>query len=211
MPYRCSISRISIMKTNLVGIRTILKLIKAILLALIGISYLFFLTGSIYEAFVFPRTPQKVTLAQAVKVDLINTPDFLVFDQALYVSITDAVWQCASVRQSGYSSIFIDKRRTDAQFTDAEKTAVVFIQLRGFYDCQELKEIEILGELDQVFSRPVEFQSDPGGTTIIAEDSDVLVYWIRNRTPLDAMLQAIFMAGFPLLVWGYYQSRKNRQ
>jgi hypothetical protein len=61
---------------------------KSVLVLFSGVAellYLFFLGGSIYEAVVFPRAPQKVTLAQAVEMDLQNQPAFLVFDQTLYV------------------------------------------------------------------------------------------------------------------------------
>ncbi len=185
------------------------KFIRIIVFGLIGISYLFFLAGFIYEAVTYPRVPQRVTLAQAVEMDQKNTPDFLVFDKALYVTITDSVWQCASIKQSGYKTISSDKRRTDAVFTDKKRTAVVFIQLFGFYSCPDLKVAEISGELDQVYTRPVKFLSDTTGTTVIDHDSGMLVYRFRVFKPLDAVLNLIFFIGFALFVWGFVRYRRR--
>lgn len=177
---------------------------------LVGIVYLFFLTGSVYEAVVFPQFPQEVTLARAVELDLKNKPDFLPFDKTLYVSITDAVWECASVKQTGYKTIFSDKRRTDAVFTDAQKTAVVFIQLDGFFDCEYLKAYRPLGELQYLDSRPIIYQSDTTGKTTLDVNSDILVYrFCTHCTPSNAVLVSASFVLFPLFIWGYYQYKKH--
>jgi hypothetical protein len=198
--------KIRSMKQNIVVI-----LVQVIAFGLVVFFYLFFLGGSIYEAAVFPRVPQKVTLAQAVEMDLKNKPDFLVFDKVLYVSIADAVWECASVKQSGYSTLFSDKRRTDAVFTDASKTAVVFIQVDGFYNCQQLKENEISGELQRVDGRPIEYQSDTIGTTTIGENSKILTYrFCTHCNPFYAVSLPIVFVLIPLVIWGIYEYWKRR-
>jgi len=190
--------------------QNISKLGLRILLCLAGMITLFFLAGGIYEAVVYPRTPQKATLAQAVEMDLDDKPAFWGFDEARYVSITDAVWECASVKQSGYSSIFSDKRRTDAVFTDAEKTSVVFIQVDGFYDCEDLKGYQPLGELQRLDTRPIEYQSDTTGKTVIGEDSEVLVYWFCTHcSPSNAVWVPICLVFFPVFIWGYAKYRKR--
>ncbi|PKO15708.1 MAG: hypothetical protein CVU39_09295 [Chloroflexi bacterium HGW-Chloroflexi-10] len=186
------------MKQNIV-----VKLVLVVALCLAGILYLIFLLGSTFEAVVFPQSPQKVTLAQAVEMDLQNKPAFLVFDQALYISITDAMWECASVKQTGYK-VLSDRRYTDAVFTDAKKTAVVFVQVNGFYSCQDLKENEISGELHRLHidTRPVEYQSDTNGITIIDEDSQVLAYrFCTHCTPSAAGFIPIFWLLIPFIIW----------
>ncbi len=150
------------MKQSIVG-----KIILYTILGLFGFFYLILLSGSIYEAVVFPRSPQKVTLAQAVEMDLQNKPEFLFFDKARYVSITDSIWECASVKQAGFDTPYSDKRHTDAVFTDSKKSAVVFVQVNGFFSCQDLQENEISGELQRFDNRPVAYQSDTTGTTTI--------------------------------------------
>lgn len=163
------------------------KLVRFVVFCLIGIFYLVFLVGSLYEAVVFPQTPQKVTLAHAVNLDLHNQPAFLVFDETLYVSITDAIWECASVKQTGYQGLS-DRRYTDAVFTDAQKTAVVWVQVNGFYSCEDLKAKEISGELQRNKQRPIKYQSDSTGTTLIDADSEVLTYYFCTHcTPSAAV------------------------
>jgi len=170
-------------------------------LYLAGVLYLGILTGSIYEAVVFPRSPQKVTLARAVEMDLLNEPAFLVFDQALYVSITDAAWECASVKQSGYK-VLRERRSTDAVFSDASKTAVVFYQRDGFHSCEDLKASEIVGVLQRVYTRPVEYQSDASGRVVIGKDADALVYgFCTHCTPDGAVGIPIVGALLPFALW----------
>lgn len=182
------------------------NLVLAILGGLIGIFYLLFLAKGIYAAVVFPREPQRVTLARAVMLDLARKPDAWIYDKALYVSITDAVWECSSVRQSGYASIFRDRRRTDAVFTDAGKSAVVFIQVNGFYSCKDLENYEPLGELQRLDERPITYQSDASGKTSIDENSGVRAYFFCiHCTPSEAILMPICSVLLPLFVWAYYK------
>lgn len=170
-------------------------------LALVGALYLGILAGSIYEAVVFPRSPQKVTLARAVEMDLQNEPAFLVFDQALYVSITDAVWECASVKQTGYKTLR-DRRSTEAVFSDASKTAVIFYQRDGFHSCEDLKANEIVGVLQRVYTRPVEYQSDAEGRVVITEDAGALVYgFCTHCTPGETAGIPIVEALLPFALW----------
>jgi hypothetical protein len=184
-------------------------LVLFVILCLAGISYLVFLAGSIYEAIVFPQSPQKVTLAQAVEMDLQNKPAFLVFDKALYVSITDAIWECASVKQTGYK-VLSDRRYTDAVFSDAKKTAVVFVQVDGFHSCQDLKENEIPGVLKRLYTRPVEYQSDTNGTTVIDENSEVLIFgFCTHCTPSAAVGVTITCLLSPFIMWGIFERWKT--
>jgi hypothetical protein len=187
----------------------IVKLVLFVILCLAGISYLVFLAGSISEAIVFPQSPQKVTLAQAVEMDLQNKPAFLVFDKALYVSITDAIWECASVKQTGYK-VLSDRRYTDAVFSDAKKTAVVFVQVDGFHSCQDLKENEIPGVLKRLYTRPVEYQSDTNGTTVIDENSEVLIFgFCTHCTPSAAVGVTITCLLSPFIMWGIFERWKT--
>ena len=107
------------MKQNIVG-----KTVLVLILGLVGILYLLLFGGSLYEAVVFPQSPQRITLAQAVEMDRQNKPEFLFFDTALYVSITDPIWECASVKQ-------VDTPRnrddhTDGVFSNANNDAFVW-------------------------------------------------------------------------------------
>lgn len=199
------------MSTRLTHPTNIVKFLRRIVLSLAGIAYLFFLAGSVYEALVFPGTPAEVTLSQAVKADLTNQPDFLVFDQALYVSITDAVWDCTSLKPSGYSTIFSDKRRTDAQFTDVKKTALVYVQVNGFYNCQQLQEYKLAGELQRVASPPDTGPKNIPGTSASLENPALIYNFCTQCTPSNAVFISIFLIGLPIIVWLYFQSRRNRQ
>lgn len=171
--------------------------------------YLFFFVGSLYEALRFPRAPQAVTLVQAVSMARQNEPDFLVFDQTQYITITDAVWECASIRQTGYQTIFRDRRWTDAVFTDAQRTAIVFARVHGFYSCDELRAYHLMGELQPVDDgRPVQYQSDTAGMVQISAESGA-IFFFSIRSPTDATFLPIGCALLPLVVWAVVQSQKK--
>ena len=164
-----------------------------------GLLYLAALAGSLYEAVTFPRTPQHVTLAQAVQRQAANRPDFWVFDRTQYVAIRDAVWECASLRQSGYRSLFSDKRRTEAVFTDAQKTAVVFVGVKGFFNCQELGEMTIAGELQRLDERPIQYLSDAG--PVVIQDRSQRAYRLSVRGPGEAAAVPVILALLPAAAW----------
>jgi hypothetical protein len=190
-------------------------LVKILLFAVLtpmALFYLVLLVGSTYEAIVFPQFPQKVTLAQAVEMDLKNEPAFLFFEKSLYLSITDAVWECASIKQQGKLTEESDSRNTDAVFTDTKKTALVFVEVEGHYNCQELQEKEIAGELQHVTQRPVEYQSDASGLVTIDEDSEITTLSLCTHcTPSEARLYPIFFLLFPFVMWGILEFGKRQQ
>ena len=193
------------MKQNIV-VKTVLVIISG----LIGILYLVLLGGSTYEAVVFPQSPQKITLAQAVEMDRQNKPEFLFFDKALYVSITDAMWECASVKQ-------VDARRnrddhTDGVFSNANKDALVFVQIHGLYTCQELEQMEVAGKLQRFTKRPVEYKSDTNGIVVISEGSEDITFELCTRcTPSEARLYPAFFLLFPFVMWGIFEFGKRQQ
>ena len=164
-----------------------------------GLLYMAALAGSLYEAVTFPRTPQPVPLAVAVQRQAANRPDFWVFDRTQYVSINDAVWECASLRQSGYRSLFSDKRRTEAVFTDAHQTAVVFVGVKGFFNCQELSEMTIAGELQRLDERPIQYVSSAG--PVVIQDRSQPAYRLSVRGPGEAAAVPVMLALLPAAAW----------
>lgn len=190
----------------------VLKWVLRLGLCLTGTIYLLFLAASIYYAVVFPRTPQKVTLARAVAMEQNIPPASWFLNKILYISITDAVWDCSSVRQSGYKSIFSNRQRTDALFTDPAATALVLMQADGHFNCQDLQHYEPVGVLQPIDARPVEYQNGANEITIIAAGSDLLIYRLCTHcTRSNALLLPITTVLFPLLVWGYYRHETKRR
>ncbi|MCA1953904.1 MAG: hypothetical protein LDL12_02020 [Anaerolinea sp.] len=139
-----------------------------------------------------------------------NEPDFLVFDQVQYITITDAVWECNSIRQTGYQTLFRDQRWTDAVFTDAQRTAIVFVRVHGFYNCDDLRAYRLMGELQPVDDgRPIQYLSDTAGLVQIPAES-VAVFFFSIRSPGDAAWVPIGCALLPLLAWTVVQFQKRR-
>jgi hypothetical protein len=194
------------MKQNIV-----LKIVLIMVAGLAAIFYLILLGGSTYEAVVFPQSPQNVTLTQAVEMELQNKPEFLFFDKALYVSITDAVWECASVKQvDAYNNI---DEHTEAVFSNGNKDALVFVRIEGLYTCRELQEMEIAGKLQRFTERPVQYESDTDGTVTLDEASETITLeLITHGTPSEARLYPIFFLGLPFVIWGMFvYTRCQRQ
>lgn len=179
------------------------RILPFIILSLCGVSYLTLVIGSTYEAAVFPHSPQRVTLAQAVELYSQHKPVFLIFEKSLYVSVTDAVWECASLKQQGHRTLWSDKRHTDVIFTDAQETAVVFVELEGFHTCRELQGKEVAGELQSFTRRPFEYQSDTKGLVTIDKDSTVrMLSLCTHCTASEAWLYPVFFFLLPFVMWG---------
>jgi len=167
------------------------------------------LVGSIYEAIIFPKMPEKVTLEQAIELDATNKPSFLFFGKSLYVVITDAKWECASVKQKiGHKYNYF----TDGVFTNSNKSAVVFVQIDGFYSCEELQKKEVAGELQHATRRPIEYESDENGKIIIDDKSEVITLSLCTQcTPSQAVFYPVFFFLFPFMMWGIFEIAKREQ
>ena len=193
------------MKSNIV-----VKTILFIILTLLGVLYLVLLGGSIYEAVVFPQSPHKVTLSKAVEMDLNNKPEFLFFEKALFVDITDASWKCASVKQ--VDAFRNRKDHTDGVFTNSSESALVFVQIEGLYSCQELQKMEIAGKLQKFTNRPVEYQSDTNKKVVIDENSNIITFELCTHcTPSEARFYPLYFLGFPFVMWLIFEFGKRQQ
>lgn len=193
------------MEQNIIG-----KVVLVLTLSLAGVLYLLILGGSIYEAIVFPQSPQRITLAHAVELDRQNESEFSFFDKALYVSITDAKWECASVKQ-------VDTPRnrddhTDGVFSNVNKDAFVFVQIHGLYSCQDLQEMEVAGKLQRFTKRPVEYESDTSGIVVIDESSSSITFELCTHcTPAEARFYPLWFFLFPFIMWGIFAYGKRQQ
>ncbi len=128
-----------------------------------------------------------------------------------YISITDALWDCSSVRQSGCKSFFTNWLRTNALFTDPAATALVLMQADGHYNCQALQHYEPAGVLQRIDVRPVENENGANETTIIAAGPHLLIYRLCTHcTRSNALLLPITTVLFPLLAWGYDYHQKHK-
>jgi len=193
------------MKQNIV-----VKIVFAILFGLLGFSYLLLLGGTLYEAVVFPQFPQKATLSQAIVMDSQNKPVFLFFRKANYVSITDAIWDCASVKQVDAPGNKVD--HTDGVFSNANMDAFVFVQLKGSYTCQELQKMDIAGKLERMTKRPVAYESDINGSVILGEQSEAITLELCTHcTPLEARLFPLLFFFIPFPMWGIFVYGKCQQ
>jgi hypothetical protein len=189
---------------------SVARFVFAIFLSLLGISYLVFLGGSIYEAIVFPPSPQKVTLAQAIVMDSENKPAFLFFRKALYISITDAIWECASVTQEDAPPNTVE--HTHGVLLNANKDAYVFVEINGLYTCQDLQNMQVTGKLQRMTERPVEYQSDAHGLVIIDEDSEAITFELCTHcTPAEARIFPLFFFIVPFAMGGIFAYGKCQQ
>ena len=187
-----------------------IKVVLFVVLGFFGLGYLVLLVGSIYEAVVFPQTPEKVTLDQAIELDTTNKPTFLFFGKSLYVIITDAKWECASVKQ--VDAVKNKNDHTDGVFTNANKSAVVFVQVHGLYSCQELQKKEVAGELQRFTRRPVEYQSDENGLITIDEKSEILTLSLCTHcTPFEASFYPVVFFLFPFIMWAIFKYGNRQQ
>ncbi len=187
-----------------------IKVVLFVVLGFLGLGYLVLLVGSIYEAVVFPQTPEKVTLDQAIELDTTNKPTFLFFGKSLYVIITDAKWECASVKQ--VDAVKNKNDHTDGVFTNANKSAVVFVQIHGLYSCQELQKKEVTGELQHFTRRPVEYQSDENGLITIDEKSEILTLSLCTHcTPFEASFYPVVFFLFPFIMWAIFKYGNRQQ
>jgi len=192
-----------------------IRILKIIGLAIVyGITaafvvvYPIVLVGSIYQLIVYPDQPARVTLAEAVEMDANNKPVFLFVENSLYLTVTDAAWECASVTQAGYR----DKKHTDGVFTDKNNTAIVFVQIQGYYTCQELQSMEIAGELQSFVRRPVEYQSDNHGPVTIDENSDLITLSLCTHCDrFESLFGVVFFLAFPFIMWGIFYFNKLQQ
>lgn len=187
-----------------------IKVVLFVVLGFFGLGYLVLLVGSIYEAVVFPQTPEKVTLDQAIELDTTNKPTFLFFGKSLYVIITDAKWECASVKQ--VDAVKNKNDHTDGVFTNANKSAVVFVQVHGLYSCQELQKKEVAGELQRFTRRPVEYHSDENGLITIDEKSEILTLSLCTHcTPFEASFYPVVFFLFPFIMWAIFKYGNRQQ
>lgn len=193
------------MKQNIV-----VKLVFLILLSLLGFFYLLLLGGSIYEAVVFPQSPQKVTLSQVIAMDSQNKSAFLFFRKAQYVSITDAIWECASVKQVDAPRYRVD--HTEGVFSNANTDTFVFVQINGLYTCQELQNMDVAGKLERSTKRPVEYESDTNGSVIKGEDSEAITFELCTHcTPPEARVFPLFFFLIPFAMGGIFAYGKCQQ
>jgi len=194
-----------VMKNNI-----LVKIILVVILSLLGLGYLVMFVGSVYEAIVFPQAPEKVTLEQAIELDATNKPTFLFFEKSLYVIITDAKWECASVKQVDARGT--KKDHTDGVFTNASRSAVVFVQLQGLYSCQELQQKEVAGELQHFTRRPVEYQSDENGLITIDDKSEISTLSLCTHcTPFEASFYPVVFFLFPFIMWAIFKYGNRQQ
>lgn len=186
------------MKQNIV-----IKIVLIMVAGLAAVSYLIFLGGSIYEAFVFPQSPRTVTLAQAVELDLQNKPAFLFFHKPLYVAITDAVWECASVKHVDTFRNADD--HTNAVFSNGNRDALVFARVQGLYTCQELQGMNVAGKMQRLSKPPVEYENDTDGIVAIDQASDAATFeLVTHASAWEARLYPIFFVGLPFVLWGMF-------
>lgn len=178
------------------------------IVGIIGVFYVIVLFGSIYQLSVYPEKPAEVSLAEAVEMYENNKPVFLFFERPLYLTVTDARWECASVVQAGYRN----KKHTDGVFTDGNNTAIVFVQIHGHYTCQDLQSMQIVGELQSFTRRPVHYQSDSNGLITIDHNSDVTTLSLCTHCTLtQAWFYVVFFLAFPFIMWGIFWYGKRQQ
>jgi hypothetical protein len=187
-----------------------IKIPLIILVSLLGLSYFVLLGGSIYEAIVFPASPQKVTLSQAMTIDSQNEPVFLFFRKALYVSITDAIWDCASVQQVDAPAYRVD--HTEGAFSNANMDAIVLVQINGLYTCNELRHMQLAGKLERLTEGPVYSKTAMNELAIIGKNPDAITFELCTHcTPAEARIFPLLFFLIPFAMGGIYAYGKCQQ
>lgn len=186
------------MKANIV-----VKKLFVVFLILLGCSYLILLASSTYEAVVYPTSPPKMTLSQALLMESQNKPAFLFFRKPFYVSITDARWECASIKQVDEPLNRVD--HTEGVFSNTSSDALVFVQLNGLHTCEQLQNTHVTGKLERFTRRPVAYESDANGSVRIGKDSEAITLELCTRcTASEARLFSIFFVLIPFPMWGLF-------
>lgn len=186
------------------------KVLLFILVSLLGLSYFVFLGGSLYEAVVFPASPQKITLSQAMAMDSQTEPVFLFFRKAIYVSITDAIWNCASVQQVDAPAYRVD--HTEGIFSNANMDAFVFVQINGLYTCQELQQMEVAGRLERFTQGPVNSETAMNGSAIIGANPKAVTFELCTHcTAVEARIFPLFFFLIPFAMGGIFAYGRCQQ